>query len=116
VLSALLSIGLSSVLSSLCEEGFLCLALTLSYPTLSYPGLSGSSHALIVSPAAQVVAARARESPILTRNMRNVVVAPPYAPNGFSSTIAREQLTKGGSVRYMVPDGVAEYARKHSLY
>ena len=40
----------------------------------------------------------------------------PFTPLGISSTDIRKRVREGRSIRYLVPDGVAEYIRKHHLY
>jgi len=35
---------------------------------------------------------------------------------GFSSTMVRERVRSGQPIRYIVPDGVAEYINEHRLY
>ena len=35
---------------------------------------------------------------------------------GFSSTMVRERVRNGQPIRYIVPDGVAEYIHEHTLY
>ncbi|CAL5228862.1 g12073 [Coccomyxa viridis] len=36
--------------------------------------------------------------------------------NNISSTVLRQQLAQGRSIRYLVPDGVIEYIKKHQVY
>lgn len=36
--------------------------------------------------------------------------------NGISSTVVRQELQAGRSVKYLVPDGVLAYMKQHGLY
>lgn len=40
----------------------------------------------------------------------------PFTPLGISASDIRRRIARGASVRYLIPDAVADYIRKHSLY
>lgn len=45
-----------------------------------------------------------------------VRIAPPEGQNNLSSTLVRRLVREGKSVRYLLPDPVIDYIRKHRLY
>ena len=40
----------------------------------------------------------------------------PFTPLGISASDVRRRVARGGSIRYLVPDSVLDYIRKHRLY
>jgi len=56
------------------------------------------------------------ENDILFENKRNIIVVDELVPNDISSTRIRQNLARGLSVKYLTPDTVIDYIRKHKLY
>lgn len=56
------------------------------------------------------------ESDLLTKYKKKINIVTNWVPNEVSSTLARRQLRRGLSVKYMLDDYVVEYIRQHRLY
>ena len=52
---------------------------------------------------------------VLRNNESNIEVVQPAVENNISSSAVRKQMN-GGSIKYLVPDAVAEYISEHQLY
>lgn len=50
-----------------------------------------------------------KSSPLLTKYKDNIIVFTPSVQNNVSSTLVRQLLQQGKSVKYLVSDGAAEY-------
>ena len=46
----------------------------------------------------------------------NELRAVPFTPLSISASDIRRRVARGASIRYLVPDEVLEYVRKHQLY
>jgi len=53
--------------------------------------------------------------PLLARNKENIVVFNPTVQNNVSSTLVRQLLQQGKSLKYVVPDGVLSYIYENEL-
>ncbi|XP_008066819.1 nicotinamide/nicotinic acid mononucleotide adenylyltransferase 1 [Carlito syrichta] len=56
------------------------------------------------------------ESDMLWQHQGNIHLVYEWIPNDISSTKIRRALRRGQSIRYLVPDLVQEYIKKHNLY
>ncbi|XP_044137976.1 nicotinamide/nicotinic acid mononucleotide adenylyltransferase 1 isoform X1 [Bufo gargarizans] len=56
------------------------------------------------------------ESDVLWKHRKNVHLVDEWITNDISSTKVRRALRRGMSVRYLVPDPVLDYIKKHDLY
>ncbi|XP_057822452.2 uncharacterized protein LOC131034873 isoform X1 [Cryptomeria japonica] len=56
------------------------------------------------------------ENDILFENKRNIVVVDEVVSNNISSTKVRQILARGLSVKYLTPNPVIDYIKKHKLY
>ncbi|XP_074074596.1 nicotinamide/nicotinic acid mononucleotide adenylyltransferase 1 isoform X3 [Macrotis lagotis] len=56
------------------------------------------------------------ESDILWKHRSNISLVNEWIINDISSTKIRRALTRGQSIRYLVPDAVQQYIEKYSLY
>ncbi|KAG8434815.1 hypothetical protein GDO86_012968 [Hymenochirus boettgeri] len=56
------------------------------------------------------------ESDILWKHKHNIHLVEEWVVNDISSTKIRRALRRGMSIRYLVPDSVVEYIKKHELY
>ncbi len=65
------------------------------------------------APALRAWLARHR---ILSRHLDRILVVEQDVPNATSSTLVRRLVAEGRSIRYLVPDGVAEYVEGHGLF
>jgi len=54
-------------------------------------------------------------SPLLRKYKANIVVFNPSVQNNVSSTLVRQQLQQGSSIKYLVSDGAMEYIEKNEL-
>lgn len=61
-------------------------------------------------------AAMLREHPMLRPYAENIHLVPQTVVNDISSTLVRGLAASGRSVRYLVPDAVADYMAEHGLY
>ncbi len=52
----------------------------------------------------------------LVHTSGNEVRAIPFTPLAISASDIRRRVARGASIRYLVPDEVLEYVRKHQLY
>ncbi len=55
-------------------------------------------------------------SDTLYRHRARIDLVPQWIANNVSSTAVRRQVARGASIRYLVPEAVEEYIRKHKLY
>ncbi|CAN2388082.1 adenylyltransferase 1 [Pristimantis euphronides] len=56
------------------------------------------------------------ESDVLWKHRDNIHLVEEWITNDISSTKVRRALRRGMSVRYLVPDSVLDYIKKHDLY
>ncbi|KAG9482474.1 hypothetical protein GDO78_011257 [Eleutherodactylus coqui] len=56
------------------------------------------------------------ESDVLWKHRHNIHLVEEWITNDISSTKVRRALRRGMSVRYLVPDSVLDYIKKHDLY
>lgn len=61
------------------------------------------------------LAAVIKQHEILRKNCANIEIVTPAATNNISSTLVRKQLRENHSVKYLVPDAVAEYVAAEQL-
>jgi len=57
-----------------------------------------------------------QQSPLLTELKDNIVIVSEHFTNDASSTKVRAAIRQKRSIRYVVPDLVADYINKHNLY
>jgi nicotinate-nucleotide adenylyltransferase len=68
-------------------------------------------------PLAREYAARLMQLPLATHlQPAGGVVVIPFTALDISATLIRERLQAGASARYLLPDSVIDYIRKHRLY
>jgi len=56
------------------------------------------------------------ENEILRKNKDRIHIVPPRIENNISSTAIRDHLSKGLSIKYLIPDKALEYIVLHNLY
>lgn len=58
----------------------------------------------------------AKPKGLLNRYRDHIILVEEPVPNGVSSTLVRQELARGHSVRYLTPDDVIQYIEEHGLY
>lgn len=56
------------------------------------------------------------EGSLLNKYQSNIVIVQNPIPNDISSSLVRQEVQQGNSVKYLVPDSVLEYIARHALY
>jgi nicotinamide mononucleotide adenylyltransferase len=77
-----------------------------------------SQHGVVCVARAGSETGRLLDAPgsLLHTYRRNVLVVEEPVPNEISSSRVRHELEQGHSVRYLLPDPVAQYIYEHGLY
>jgi len=57
-----------------------------------------------------------KEGSLINKYKHNVLLVENPVPNEVSSSLVREEVRKGHSVKYLVPDEVIEYIKLKRLY
>jgi nicotinamide mononucleotide adenylyltransferase len=81
-----------------------------------HEALFGRFGVVAVERAGQDSSQLVANSPPLRKFAHNIHLVPQTIANTISSTAVRAELAKGNSVRYLVPDAVADYIARHRLY
>jgi nicotinamide mononucleotide adenylyltransferase len=56
------------------------------------------------------------EGSLLNKYQSNILIVQNPIPNDISSSLVRQEVQQGNSVKYLVPDAVLEYIAHHGLY